>query len=211
MTQLDRWLKQATAKLSSDSAAQVRAEIGEHYESARNAALVKGASAHEADRSAIAALGDARTANCQYRSVMLTSAEAKILRQSQRETKAICVRPWLKVLLLALPAAALWSSAALFLRGSNDLARILLAGGLTLLVAFGVPFLPIYTPARARIFRWTKYLMLAATFALVFGKDAMLWSWLLSCTVWPIFWIEWTRNSIRRKIPVANWPRHLYL
>ena len=211
MTQLDQWLNQATAKLSSDSAAQVRAEISEHYESARNAVLVKGASADEADRSAIAALGNAKAANCQYRRVLLTSAEARILRQGQRETTAICARPWLKALLLVLPAAALWSSASLFLRGSHDLARTLLVGGLTLLVAFGVPFLPIYTASRARIFRWTKYVMLAATFALVFGKDAMMWTWLLSCTIWPIFWIEWTRYTIRRKIPVTNWPRHLYL
>ena len=208
---LDRWLNRATRHLSKDSAAQVRAEIQEHYESAREAAMSSGAAAEEAERSAIAALGDAVTANCQYRCVLLTSAEARMLREGQWEAQTICSRLWLKGLLLAMPAAALWASAALFLTGKHELARTLLVGGVALLVVFGVPFLPIYTPARARIFRRVKYLLLLATFALVFGKHALDWSWLLASSVWPLFWIEWTRTSIRRKLPVARWPKHLYL
>lgn len=211
MSHLDTWLNQATRHLSQDSAAQVRAEIQEHYESAREAAISSGATADEADRKAVAALGDPKTANCQYRRVLLTSSEAKLLREGQWEAQTICSRPWLKWLLLAMPAVALWASAALFLTGKNELARTLLVGGLTLLVAFGAPFLPIYTPARARIFRRVKYVLLAATFALVFGKHALDWSWLLASSVWPLFWIEWTRTSIRRKLPVSRWPRHLYL
>jgi hypothetical protein len=151
------------------------------------------------------------TANCQYRNVMLTSGEAKLLRESQWESRAVCSRPWLKWLLLALPAAALWASAALFLASKNELAPTLLVVGITLLLAFGAPFLPIYTPVRARIFRRVKYVLLAATFALVFGKNVLDWSWLLACYVWPSFWIEWTRTSIRRKLPEGRWPKHLYL
>ena len=211
MTQLDLWLNQATRHLSRDSAAQVRAEIQEHYQSAREAALAGGATTEESITSAISALGDPKTANCQYRNVLLTSAEARLLRQGQREAEAVCSRISIKIFLLAMPAVALWSSAALFLRGSNELARTLLVGGVALLVAFGAPFLPIYTPTRSRIFRRIKYIALAVTFALVFGKDALSWTWLLACTVWPIFWIESTRTSIRRKLPVARWPKHLYL
>ena len=208
---LNDWLHQATRHLSKDSAAQVRAEIQEHYESARDTAINNGATADEADRAAVAALGDAKTANCQYRNVMLTSGEAKLLRESQWESRAVCSRPWLKWLLLTMPAVALWASAALFLTGKSELARTLLVGGITLLLAFGAPFLPIYTPARARIFRRVKYALLLATFALVFGKNVLDWSWLLACSVWPLFWIEWTRTSIRRKLPEARWPKHLYL
>jgi hypothetical protein len=208
---LDSWLTQATRHLSKDSTAQVRAEIQEHYESARETAIGAGAAAVEADRSAVAALGDPKTANCRYRNVMLTVAEAKLLRKSQWESRAVCSRPWLKWVLLAMPAAALWASAALFLTGKNELARTLLVGGITLLLALGAPFLPIYTPARARIFRRVKYVLLAATFALVFGKNVLDWSWLLACSVWPLFWIEWTRTSIRRKLPESRWPKHLYL
>lgn len=208
---LDAWLTQATRHLSKNSAAQVRAEIHEHYESAREAAQASGATAKESDVSAVAALGDPKTANRQYRNVLLTSQEARLLHQSQCESRTVCSRPWLKGLLLAMPAAALWASAALFLTGKTELARTLLVGGITLLLAFGAPFLPIYTPTRARIFRRVKYVMLTATFALVFGKHVLDWSWLLACSVWPLFWIEWTRTSIRRKLPQARWPKHLYL
>ena len=55
---LDCWLQQATRSLSKDSTAQVRTEIQEHYQSAR-----------EANRMALIALGDARIANTQYRRV----------------------------------------------------------------------------------------------------------------------------------------------
>ena len=37
------------------------------------------------------------------------------------------------------------------------------------------------------------------------------WPWLLASTLWPLAWIEWQRLSIRRKLPVAQWPKHLYL
>ena len=43
MTRLDTWLKQATRHLSKGSVAQVRTEIQEHYESARETAMSGGA------------------------------------------------------------------------------------------------------------------------------------------------------------------------
>ena len=39
MTGLDSWLKQATRSLAKDAAAQVRIEIQEHYEAARDWAV----------------------------------------------------------------------------------------------------------------------------------------------------------------------------
>ncbi len=211
MTRLDNWLTQATRQLSRESAAQVQAEIREHYESAREAAITSGATGEEADRQAVAALGDPKTANCKYRKVLLTSSEARLLRNGDWEARTVGSRLWLKTLLLAMPAAALWTSAALFVRGSNELARTLLVGGITLLLAFGAPFLPIYTIPRARIFRVMKWLMLTATLVLVFGKNTPDRSWLFVSCVWPLFWVEYTREAIRRKLPVANWPKHLYL
>src|SRR5882724_848375 len=102
MTALDIWLKQATRHLAQASAAQVRGEIQEHYESAREAAMSSGASADEADRLAVAALGDSQVANCQYRNVLLTSAEARLLREGNWEARAVCSRPWLKGMFLAI-------------------------------------------------------------------------------------------------------------
>ncbi len=75
---LDLWLQRATSGLSNGSAAQVRAEIQEHYESAREAAILGGASAGDADRMALSALGDAKIANTAgIVAVLLTTSGAK--------------------------------------------------------------------------------------------------------------------------------------
>jgi hypothetical protein len=81
MTRLESWLTDATRGLSKDSAARVRSEIGEHYESS----IMRDVTPDEADRLAVAALGDAKIANRQYRKVLLTSSEARMLRQSNRK------------------------------------------------------------------------------------------------------------------------------
>ena len=211
MTGLDIWLKQATRHLSKDSAAQVRTEIQEHYESARETAMSGGATADEADRLAVAALGDAKAANCQYRKVLLTSAEARMLREGNWEAQAVCSRPGLKWLLLAAPVGALLAAAALFLTGSVPVARVLLAGGIGMGFLFAAPFLPVYTPRRSRIFRRVKWVVLIGMLAVAFGADALKWSWLLISCMWPLVWIEWTRVSIRRKLRVEAWPKQLYL
>jgi hypothetical protein len=49
MSSLAIWLEQATRKLSQESAAQVRSEIEQHYESAREAAMNAGATSEQAD------------------------------------------------------------------------------------------------------------------------------------------------------------------
>jgi hypothetical protein len=56
-----------------------------------------------------------------------------------------------------------------------------------------------------------KWLAVAGALGLVFGPDWLKWSWLLLSCVWILGWIEWTRISIRRKLPVAEWPKQLYL
>lgn len=211
MTALESWLTQATRHLAEDSIAQVRTEIQEHYESAREAALSNGATADEADRLAVADLGDAKTANCQYRNVLLTSSEAAMLREGNWEANAVCSRPWLRWLLLAMPVAALFAATILFLTGATALARTLLVGGIGIGFLFATPFLPVYTPSRGRIFRRVKWVVLLAILLLAFGPDTLKWFWLLFSCLWPMFWIERTRVSIRRKLPVAEWPKQLYL
>jgi hypothetical protein len=211
MTALDSWLKEATRRLAKDSAAQVRAEIGEHYCSAREAALAGGATSEDAERQALNALGDARTANCEYRRVLLTSREARLLRQGAWEARAVCSHGWLKGLALALPAVLMAAAAALLLTGRGAVARdVFLCGiGLSPLAA---PFLlRINTPWRGRVFRCVKWIAMIGAVALLFGPNAMKWSWLLVSCMWPSVWVEWTRASIRRKLPVKAWPRHLYL
>ena len=208
---LEAWLKRAAYGLSTASAAKVRTEIQEHYESAREAAIGSGATACEADHQAVIALGDPKTANCQYRSVLLTTAEARMLRSGNWEARAICSRRWLKLLLVTIPVVALFAAAILFLTGASAVARVLLVGGVGMGLMFLAPFLPVYTPSRGRIFRRVKWVVLTGMLVLAFGPNALKMSWLMASCLWPMAWIEWTRVSIRRKLPVAEWPKQLYL
>ena len=208
---LEAWLKEATRRLARDSAAQVRAEIQEHYEAALEAAVSAGSTAAEAERMALAQMGEPRAANRQYRKVLLTSAEARLLGEGNWEARAICSRPGLMRLLLAVPAGALLASAALFLAGAIDTARLLLGGGIALGICFAAPFLPVYTPSRARAFRMVKWVAMIGMLGLAFGPNALRWSWLLISCLWPLALTEWTRTSIRRKLPGAEWPKQLYL
>jgi hypothetical protein len=211
MTTLASWLEQATRHLSKDSAAQVRTEIQEHYESEREAAMNRGATAEHADRSAVTALGNAKVANRQYRKVLLTSAQARMLHSGNREARAICSRQWLKRTLLAMPVVTLLAASALFLDGAIAVSRALAVGAIAMALFFAAPFLPIYTPSRARIYRLLKWAALIGVFWLVWGPDALKYSWLLASCLWIPVWTEWTRFSIRRKLPVAEWPKQLYL
>jgi len=211
MTGLDRWLLQATRHLSRDSTARVRTEIQEHYEAGRDAAICGGASEDEAEQLALTSLGDAKTANCQYRQVLLTSAEARMLREGNQEARLICSRPWLKGLALAVPVAAVVVANALFLAGAVEAGRVVLITAIGLAPLFAAPILPIYTPFRSRIFRRVKWTCIAGALALIFGADALKLSWLLVASLWPLVWNEWTRASIRRKLPVQKWPEQLYI
>lgn len=211
MTRLDNWLRQATRHLSKDSAGKVRAEILEHYESAREEAVSAGATPDEADRLVVTALGDAKTANRQYRRVLLTAGEARMLREGNWEAQAICSRPWVKWVLLAMPVATLLGAIALFFTGAAAVARVLLLAAIASGFLFGAPFLPVYTPSRGRVFRALKWAVLVGMLGLAFWPDLLKWSWLLFSCLWSVFWIESTRESIRRKLPVAEWPKQLYL
>jgi hypothetical protein len=211
MTELEIWLQRATRHLSKDSAGRVRREILEHFELTRESALGGGATAEEAGRFALAALGDANTANCQYRQVLLTSAEARMLGDARWECRAFCSRHWLKWSLLAIPVGMLLAAAVLFIVGATATARVLLVGGIGMSFFFATPFLPVYSPAGGRIFRRVKWVVMSGVLLLVFGRDALQWCWLLIACLWPVAWMEWTRVSIRRKLPVAQWPKSLYL
>jgi hypothetical protein len=210
-TALDGWLNRATRHLSQDAAAQVRREIGEHYESARETAALTAATAEEADRIAIAALGDAKVANCQYRQVMLTSAEARLLREGNWEARAVCSRSWLRWLFFATAFTVFFGAGVSFLKGDAYMGWAMAAGGMCAGILFAAPFLPIYTPSRARVFRGVRWASLLGVLVLPFASDVYRWSWLILACAWPILQTEWARISIRRKLPVAQWPRHLYL
>jgi hypothetical protein len=61
---------------------------------------------------------------------------------------------------------------------------------------------------QSRVYRVVKWAVLIGLTWDVFGADALKYSWQL---VWIPAWTEWTRVSIRRKLPVGEWPKQLYL
>ena len=211
MAGLESWLKQATRHLSNDSAALVRSEICEHYEAAHEAAMAEGATAEQAAHLALAALGDARTVNSHYRQVLLTSDEARLLRNGNFEARAFCSRSWIKWLGIAISVGTFWTALTLFFLGRIEMSAAALAIFLMAGLLFVGPILPVYTPSRSRIFRGVKYVFIVAALAMVFGRDALHMSWLLISCLWPIMWIEWRRASIRRKLPATACPRQLFL
>jgi hypothetical protein len=211
MTSLETWLNQATRHLSIDSAAQVRSEIQEHYQSALEAASSSGASAKDADQTAIAALGDAKLANRQYRRVLLTSAEARLLRDGNREARFVCSRSYARPVYLAISLVALCAAIGTLHSGFLDVACAFLVVATGTGFMFAAPILPVYTPLCARVVRCFKWLVLLSAIGFVYGPNTLKWSWLLFSCLGPLGWAEWTRFSIRRKLPVSQWPRHLYL
>lgn len=207
MTGLESWLARASRGLSKDSAARVRAEIQEHFEAAREAAMRDGVAVEEAEGAALAALGDAKAANRQYRRVLLTAEEARMLSACNWEARVVCAHSWVKWV----PVVALLAATAFLFAGATDVARMLFIAAAGMGVLFTASFLPVYTPSRARIFRVVKWAILSGAFVLAFGEDALKFSWLLLSCMWPLVWIEWTRASIRRKLRVEDWPKQLYL
>lgn len=208
---LDNWLNQAVRRLSWDSADTVRREIQEHFEAARDAAINSGVDPGRADHMAVEALGDPCVANRQYRKVLLTSSEARVLRQSNAESRMICSNKWAKWMLLSAPGTLLLLSAIFLAMHQVNLARGVLVLGALMAISFMAPFLPIYTISRGRIYRAVKWVVLLGGMFVLFGKDGWSWAWLNSCCLYPVLYTEWKRMMIRRKLPIGQWPRQLYL
>jgi hypothetical protein len=231
MTALDTWLARATRQLSADSAAQVGAEIAQHFESSREDALASGAASDEADRAAVAALGDPKSANSQYREVLLTRSEARLLRSSACEAKFFTGSPLRKRLLILVPGVAAACAAAAYAvvtitapfvipftasATANTIAtltaQIAIGAAILTAIVLAVPLLPIYTPVRARYYRAAKWLTVFTLAAVLYDPvHTREWFWLMLNTFSVVAWIELKRMSIRRKLPTAAWPKHLYL
>jgi hypothetical protein len=104
----------------------------------------------------------------------LTSAEARLLREGNWEARAICYRPVLKGVLSAVPPVLLLAAAASYFSGGSGAARVLPAAGMMMGVLLEGLFLPLYTPARSRVFRCVKWVVFAGALALAFGPDLVV-------------------------------------
>ena len=210
MTDLQVWLKCVTRGLSREAADQVRHEIEDHYLSARDAALARGAAAEQADQQALAALGDAETVNTRYRSVLLTKEEAKMLRGVKRDGEFFSCRPDLIRAFRVGPCVLLCVAAGFYAIGAVNLARIMLAATLGLGMIFTVPTFSIYTAARSQVYRYAKWPVVLMALWLANGRS---FNWLgITLIGLAVFgWTEWVCASLRKKLPVEQWPTMLYL
>ena len=211
MTTLDSWLNQAVRRLSTESADLVRREIEEHYDAAREAALSDGIDPQQADLAALRALGDPCIANRQYRKVLLTKSEAAVLRQSNAESLMICSNGWAKWVLLSAQGTLLLLSIISFAVHLPSLACGVLVLAVLMALFFTLPFFPIYTIARGRVYRAVKWVLFITVVLVFFGKDGRIGLFLGSCCFYPVIYMEWKRMMIRRKLPVGQWPKQLYL
>ena len=211
MTDLDNWLLRATRCLAPESSARVRAEITDHFEASRDAAIDAGATAQDAEDAALHALGSPAEANRLYRRSLLTSSEARLLRTGNWEARAVCSRSALRWTFLAVPPIILIAGLLALLFKAHSLAFILLPASLCLAVLLHGPFLPVYTPVRSRIYRGLKWTALLALLLMATMPLSWSGSWICFGCWWFVIWIEWQRFSIRRKLPVGQWPRQLHL
>jgi len=207
MAAIEVWLARATKRLSIDSADQVRREIADHFESAREVSIQNGASPEAADRAALASLGDPKKANREYRRALVTAAEARILNQVNWEAQAVRRRTsrWV---LRALPALALCAAWFAFSEGRPMTGRGMLAVAVVIVFVAAAPTFPIYTPSRARAYRRVKWLGFLVAIALIVIPPTRIL--LVTCLAYQVY-REWMRTSLRRKLAVGDWPKQLYL
>jgi hypothetical protein len=207
-TPLEAWVQEAAAHLSAASAARMRQEITEHFQAAYEEAESEGLDPDAAQRRALAALGDARNVNRRYREVTLTGSEDRLLRKVQAETSFVCAygtKLW--ILSVATFGAAIWCLATGRVQAMWPI--LLLAIGMSLVA---VPFLlPVNTLVRSRIFRGVRWAWLIGVCVWAFGPNYRSNSWLMLTCAWPIVWREWKVSTVRRKLPVSEWPRQLFL
>ncbi len=198
MDALEQWLSVATRELTPESVGRVRGEIEEHYGSA----MASGATAEEA----IAALGDAKAANGQYKKVLLTVGEARILHLMRGEippgltARRVTSGKWLAGILFVEAIAGMFG--AMMLGTGWRYFCVTLIG-----LMFLQTVLPLQTVKRARIFSWTKWLLLLAASIPLF---ATYW-WAPIGALMGLLYGDYRKMVLRRKVPREQWPKRLYL
>lgn len=211
MQNFDGWLERATRGLASESVDRVRMESRQRYESARSAAISRGCDSIAAANIGITALGDPDVANLRYGHALLTATEAHVLRASMQDGKFSNSHSWFRFLLMIVFAAACVGAVKLLAFGWNVPGRLLLAfgigGGIPLLISL----LPVYTLSRGPIFRVVNWAVEIVALMLAFGPGGLAIYWLPALCIFQLIRSETIRRSIRRKLPVVQWPRRLYV
>jgi hypothetical protein len=210
---INAWIDVAACGLAKDAWVRVREETYAHYESARDESLRQGASEQHANAVALSTLGNARAANRQYKRIHLTEWESKLIRQDECAAKAIHARPYV----LIIPLLFVCGAVAAFTIQPEQITLMMLIGSAGLSFTFGAPFLiPINTRLRGYVYRTIRLSWVVAIVVLPYTSQDNLEIWPMFFSIgvpvlWMIGWFEWSRASARRKLPIKEWPRTLYL
>jgi hypothetical protein len=202
MQTLEQWLEVATRGLCESAAERVRAEIGEHYASALESAALDGVDPLDADRLAVDALGDAKIANRQYRRVLLTESEEDVLRRCASRGGRLWHRTLVvlsAVLLVVVPISTL------------GVAKYTCAAILVEALLRAIPVASIRAGWVVRILRWVNSLVFYTMWfasTLAFARFAAA---LIPVMAVGTMQMEYRLFVIRRKLPVEQWPRRLWV
>jgi hypothetical protein len=189
LASLDQWLAAATKGLSADSAARVREEIQQHYDSSREAG--------DGAADVMSALGNPRTANRAYRKVLLTEQEA-LMAPALAQHK----RPDLSRVLLSSAAMAVL---AWWQMGKNtDLGRLAFTIGIFCTLPFAWIFPPT-TLERSRIYISLQGVRNVLVLATIWWYDGWMGALALAPVLFLIdFFFSYRRLSIFRKLAAGQ-------
>jgi hypothetical protein len=198
MQTLDQWLSVATRGLCEAAAERVRTEIGEHYACALESAGTVDVNPLDAERRTVAALGDPKIANREYRRVLLTAGEDDLLRGL---TSWWASWGWLLMgIPLLLAAVALKNSALIYVP-----AMVLIEG-----VLRDFPARPIRAGWMVRIARWGTLAICLTLWFVGIRAGAPQVAMVVFVAV-TIAHREYKYAVLRRKVPVEQWPRWLWV
>jgi len=202
MQTLEQWLSVATRGLCDAAAERVRAEIGEHYASALESAGTADVDPLDVERRAVAALGDAKTANRQYRRVLLTEGEDALLRGLTSMSRRLWTGIFIllaAVALVAIPVSTLGYTKYLFA---------------TMVVEGLLRAIPVGSSGAGWIVRTVRWgvLTIGLTMTLVssLGDGMRYLPGIVLCVV-SVVHSEYKLFVLRRKVPVERWPRRLWV
>jgi len=201
MQTLEQWLEVATHGLCDAAAARVRAEIGEHYLSAIESASREGVDPLDAERRALSALGEAKSANRQYRRVLVTESEARTL--SRLTSRWPPVGAILVLGTTAIYAVSVRTSELNYLFGCFAIQTVLRA----------IPISSIRAGWIVRILRWgndTVFYTIWFVTAMAFMKSPVQAAGIIVMALGAVH-REYKFFVLRRKVPVEQWPRLLWI
>jgi hypothetical protein len=205
MQALEQWLDVATSGLCESAAERVRAEISEHYLSAIESAGEGDCDSADVERRAVASLGDAKAANRQYRRVLLTKREDALLRELRKSTSlGYHVVGVLILATMAIYAISVGTTQFNFLFAAVAIKAVLTA----------IPISTIRAGRVVRILRWgNEAVFYAMWFATMVARSQAVFVLAAAFLPMPlaVMYREYKLSIIRRKLPVGQWPRRLWI